>query len=58
MRTLLGPASDHGTVAHSPEHEYELNAGQTWAPCRDAEDSLTPRRVPETPRMAVLELQD
>src|SRR5262245_9065888 len=58
MRALLGPASDHGTVAHSPEHEYELNAGQTWAPGRDPEDSLIPRRVREAPRMAVLELQD
>ena len=58
MRALLGPASDRGTVAHSPEHEYELNAGQTWAPRRDLEDSLISRRVREAPRMAVLELQD
>jgi hypothetical protein len=58
MRALLGPASDHGTVAHSPEHEYERNAGQTWAPGSDPEDSPTPRCVREAPRMAVLELQD
>jgi predicted phage terminase large subunit-like protein len=58
IRAFLGPASDHGTVAHSPEREYEPHMGQTWAPCRDPEDCLPSRRAREAPRVAVLELQD
>ena len=58
IRAFLGPASDHGTVAHSPEREYEPHMGQTWAPCRDPEDCLPSHRAREAPRVAVLELQD
>ena len=58
IRAFLGPASDHGTVAHSPERECESHMGQTWAPCRDPEDCLPSRRAREAPRVAVLELQD
>jgi len=58
MRAFLGPTSDRGTMAHSPEDEYEPHNGQIWASGRDREDGLTPRRVREAPRVGVLELQD